>query len=147
MNLLNKDTRFKYSSLETLSPCGPQCVYLMSEDSNNTVSNSFLLDNYSSIPFSIEDLSKSMNQIDIADIYCRELVQYTGLAWEEFKHIRHAIEFLVIHQKTMKKLDEIINDLCLVHRIQQHYRINRVYWDDRHGTQSVSLDASHNFCP
>nr|XP_025886922.1 myosin-9-like isoform X3 [Solanum lycopersicum] len=128
MNTVLVGTRFKYSSLETLSPCGPQCVYLMSEDSNNTVSNSFLLDNYSSIPFSIEDLSKSMNQIDIADIYCRELVQYTGLAWEEFKHIRHAIEFLV-------------------HKIQQHYRINRVYWDDRHGTQSVSLDASHNFCP
>uniref|UniRef100_A0A3Q7GGP9 Uncharacterized protein n=1 Tax=Solanum lycopersicum TaxID=4081 RepID=A0A3Q7GGP9_SOLLC len=105
MNTVLVGTRFKYSSLETLSPCGPQCVYLMSEDSNNTVSNSFLLDNYS-----------------------RELVQYTGLAWEEFKHIRHAIEFLV-------------------HKIQQHYRINRVYWDDRHGTQSVSLDASHNFCP
>lgn len=41
---------------------------LMTEDSNNAVSNSFLLDDDSSIPFSIDDLSKSMDQIDIADI-------------------------------------------------------------------------------
>ncbi|KAJ7973513.1 Myosin [Quillaja saponaria] len=41
---------------------------LMTEDSNNAVSNSFLLDDDSSIPFSVDDLSKSMEQIDIADI-------------------------------------------------------------------------------
>ncbi|KAL9381793.1 hypothetical protein Peur_024828 [Populus x canadensis] len=41
---------------------------LMTEDSNNAVSSSFLLDDDSSIPFSVDDLSKSMEQIDIADI-------------------------------------------------------------------------------
>ncbi|XVF57189.1 hypothetical protein PTKIN_Ptkin06aG0184100 [Pterospermum kingtungense] len=41
---------------------------LMTEDSNNAVSNSFLLDDDSSIPFSVDDISKSMEQIDIADI-------------------------------------------------------------------------------
>uniref|UniRef100_A0A0D3C8K4 Myosin motor domain-containing protein n=1 Tax=Brassica oleracea var. oleracea TaxID=109376 RepID=A0A0D3C8K4_BRAOL len=41
---------------------------LMTEDSNNAVSNSFLLDDDSSIPFSVDDLSKSMERFDIADI-------------------------------------------------------------------------------
>ncbi|KAF3658932.1 Myosin-12 [Capsicum annuum] len=39
----------------------------MTED-NHAVSNSFLLDDDSSIPFSVDDISKSMEQIDIADI-------------------------------------------------------------------------------
>ncbi|RHN49426.1 putative Dilute domain-containing protein [Medicago truncatula] len=41
---------------------------LMTEDSNNAVSNSFLLDDDSSIPFSVDDISKSNEQIDISDI-------------------------------------------------------------------------------
>ncbi|URD94446.1 Myosin N-terminal SH3-like domain [Musa troglodytarum] len=41
---------------------------LMTEDSNNPVSNSFLLDDDSSIPFSVDDISKSMDPIDISDI-------------------------------------------------------------------------------
>ncbi|KAL2238778.1 UNVERIFIED_CONTAM: Myosin-11 [Sesamum indicum] len=41
---------------------------LMTEDSNNAVSSSFLLDDDSSIPFSVDDLSKSMDRFDISDI-------------------------------------------------------------------------------
>ncbi|KAF3500010.1 hypothetical protein F2Q69_00041424 [Brassica cretica] len=41
---------------------------LMTEDSNNAVSNSFLLDDDSSIPFSVDDLSKSMERIEIGDV-------------------------------------------------------------------------------
>ncbi|WZZ79809.1 hypothetical protein YC2023_100381 [Brassica napus] len=41
---------------------------LMTEDSSNAVSNSFLLDDDSSIPFSVDDLSKSMERFDITDI-------------------------------------------------------------------------------
>ncbi|KAG6503323.1 hypothetical protein ZIOFF_035634 [Zingiber officinale] len=41
---------------------------LMAEESNNSVSNSFLLDDDSSIPFSVDDISKSMKPIDISDI-------------------------------------------------------------------------------
>lgn len=40
----------------------------MTEDSNNAVSSSFLLDDDSSIPFSVDDLSKSMDKINISDI-------------------------------------------------------------------------------
>ncbi|XP_024543080.1 myosin-11 [Selaginella moellendorffii] len=41
---------------------------LMTEDSNNAVSNSFLLDDDSSIPFSVDDISKSMKEMDLNDI-------------------------------------------------------------------------------
>ncbi|XP_019174193.1 PREDICTED: myosin-11-like isoform X1 [Ipomoea nil] len=43
-------------------------IVLMTEDSNNHVSRSFLLDDDSSIPFSVDDLSKSLEPMDISDI-------------------------------------------------------------------------------
>uniref|UniRef100_A0A1D1YNU8 Unconventional myosin-Vb n=1 Tax=Anthurium amnicola TaxID=1678845 RepID=A0A1D1YNU8_9ARAE len=67
--------------------------------------------------------------------------EYTGSAWEELKHIRQAVGFLVIHQKPKKTLKEITNDLCPVLSIQQLYRISTMYWDDKYGTHSVSSDV------
>ncbi|KAF3776160.1 Myosin-11, partial [Nymphaea thermarum] len=68
-------------------------------------------------------------------------VQYAGTAWEELKHIRQAVGFLVIHQKPKKTLREITNDLCPVLSIQQLYRISTMYWDDKYGTHSVSSEV------
>ncbi|PWA44479.1 myosin-6 [Artemisia annua] len=46
---------------------------LMTEDSNTAVSSSFLLDDNSSIPFSVDDLSTSLQVKDFADCRtCRE---------------------------------------------------------------------------
>ncbi|RID80428.1 LOW QUALITY PROTEIN: hypothetical protein BRARA_A03090 [Brassica rapa] len=45
--------------------------------------------------------------------------EYAGSSWDELKHIRQAIGFLVIHQKPKKTLDEISHDLCPVLSIQQ----------------------------
>lgn len=67
--------------------------------------------------------------------------EFTGSAWEELRHIRQAVGFLVIHQKPKKSLKEITNDLCPVLSIQQLYRICTMYWDDKYGTQSVSSDV------
>ncbi|XP_059628497.1 myosin-11 [Cornus florida] len=67
--------------------------------------------------------------------------EYAGSAWDELKHIRQAIGFLVIHQKPQKTLDEISHDLCPVLSIQQLYRISTMYWDDKYGTHSVSPDV------
>ncbi|KAG5055444.1 hypothetical protein JHK85_007954 [Glycine max] len=39
-------------------------------------------------------------------------LQYAGSSWDELKHIRQAVGFLVIHQKYRISYDEIINDLC-----------------------------------
>ncbi|XP_042013386.1 myosin-11-like isoform X1 [Salvia splendens] len=67
--------------------------------------------------------------------------EYSGTAWDELKHIRQAIGFLVIHQKPKKTLDEISHDLCPVLSIQQLYRISTMYWDDKYGTHSLSPDV------
>ncbi|CAL5343097.1 unnamed protein product [Camellia sinensis] len=67
--------------------------------------------------------------------------EYAGSAWDELKHIRQAIGFLVIHQKPKKTLDEISHYLCPVLSIQQLYRISTMYWDDKYGTHSVSSDV------
>ncbi|KAK1298084.1 hypothetical protein QJS10_CPB14g01384 [Acorus calamus] len=65
-------------------------------------------------------------------------------AWDELKHIRQAVGFLVIHQKPKKTLKEITNDLCPVLSIQQLYRISTMYWDDKYGTHSVSSEVISN---
>ncbi|KAK1416550.1 hypothetical protein QVD17_32341 [Tagetes erecta] len=67
--------------------------------------------------------------------------EYAGLAWDELKHIRQAIGFLVMHQKPKKTLNEISHDLCPILSLQQLYRISTMYWDDKYGTQSVSPDV------
>ncbi|KAJ1400696.1 P-loop containing nucleoside triphosphate hydrolase [Sesbania bispinosa] len=74
--------------------------------------------------------------------WCIEATEeYTGSAWEELKHIRQAVGFLVIHQKPKKSLNEITKELCPVLSIQQLYRISTMYWDDKYGTHSVSTDV------
>ncbi|RVW51858.1 Myosin-17 [Vitis vinifera] len=74
--------------------------------------------------------------------WCHEATEeYAGSAWDELRHIRQAVGFLVIHQKPKKTLKEITNDLCPVLSIQQLYRISTMYWDDKYGTHSVSSDV------
>ncbi|KAL8498156.1 hypothetical protein ACS0TY_021478 [Phlomoides rotata] len=72
---------------------------------------------------------------------CYATEDYVGSAWDELKHIRQAVGFLVIHQKPKKTLNEITNELCPVLSIQQLYRISTMYWDDKYGTHSVSADV------
>ncbi|KAJ6700754.1 MYOSIN [Salix koriyanagi] len=70
--------------------------------------------------------------------WCHDATEeFAGSAWDELKHIRQAVGFLVIHQKPKKTLKEITNDLCPVLSIQQLYRISTMYWDDKYGTHSV----------
>lgn len=48
---------------------------LITEDSNNAVSSTFLLDDDSSIPFSVDDLVKSTKQISIPEIEPPSLIK------------------------------------------------------------------------
>ncbi|XP_010476915.1 PREDICTED: myosin-5 [Camelina sativa] len=74
--------------------------------------------------------------------WCHDATEeFVGLAWDELKHIRQAVGFLVIHQKPKKSLKEITTELCPVLSIQQVYRISVMYWDDKYGTQSVSPEV------
>ncbi|WMV47058.1 hypothetical protein MTR67_040443 [Solanum verrucosum] len=72
---------------------------------------------------------------------CQAKEEYAGSSWDELKHIRQAVGFLVIHQKYRISYDEITNDLCPVLSVQQLYRICTLYWDDNYNTRSVSPDV------
>jgi myosin-5 len=74
--------------------------------------------------------------------WCHDATEeFVGSAWDELKHIRQAVGFLVIHQKPKKSLKEITTELCPVLSIQQLYRISTMYWDDKYGTHSVSTEV------
>ncbi|KMZ61533.1 hypothetical protein ZOSMA_51G00230 [Zostera marina] len=66
---------------------------------------------------------------------------YSGSAWDELKHIRQAVGFLVMHQKSKKSLKEISKDLCPGLSLQQIYRISTMYWDDKYGTHTISQEV------
>lgn len=72
---------------------------------------------------------------------CQAKEEYAGSSWDELKHIRQAVGFLVIHQKSRISYDEITNDLCPILSVQQLYRICTLYWDDNYNTRSVSPDV------
>ncbi|XP_058085299.1 myosin-12-like isoform X2 [Magnolia sinica] len=67
--------------------------------------------------------------------------QFAGTSWDELRHIRQAVGFLVLHQKAQKSLDEIANELCPVLSVPQIYRIGTMFWDDKYGTQGLSPDV------
>ncbi|KAK7267491.1 hypothetical protein RIF29_20165 [Crotalaria pallida] len=76
------------------------------------------------------------------ELWCAQAKEeYAGSSWDELKHIRQAVGFLVIHQKYRISYDEIINDLCPVMSVQQLYRICTLYWDANYNTRSVSPDV------
>ncbi|KZV31159.1 myosin-12 [Dorcoceras hygrometricum] len=64
--------------------------------------------------------------------------EFAGSSWDELQHIRQAVDFLVLHQKTQKSMDEITNELCPVLSIPQIYRIGTMFWDDKYATQGLS---------
>ncbi|XP_077250914.1 myosin-8-like isoform X2 [Tasmannia lanceolata] len=73
------------------------------------------------------------------ELWCGQAKEeYAGSSWDELKHIRQAVGFLVIFQKSRISFDEITNDLCPILSVQQLYRICTLYWDDNYGTKTVS---------
>ncbi|KAG2535231.1 myosin-12-like isoform X1 [Panicum virgatum] len=73
--------------------------------------------------------------------YSRTTEEYAGASWDELQHIRQAVGFLVLHQKSHKTLEEITNELCPVLSITQIYRIATMFWDDKYGAQGLSQEV------
>ncbi|XP_073313046.1 myosin-6-like isoform X13 [Primulina huaijiensis] len=67
--------------------------------------------------------------------------EYAGSSWDELKHVRQAVGFLVIHQKSRITCDDLTTDLCPILSIQQLYRICTLYLDENYNTRSVSPDV------
>lgn len=75
--------------------------------------------------------------------------EFAGTSWEELKHIRQAIGFLVMDQKSSITYDDITNNICPVLSVHQLYRICTIYSDDKNNsddnnTSSVSPDVISN---
>ncbi|XP_020276346.1 myosin-6-like isoform X2 [Asparagus officinalis] len=76
------------------------------------------------------------------ELWCGQATaEYAGSSWDELKHTRQAVGFLVIFQKYRISYGDIVNDLCPILSVQQLYRICTQYWDDKYNTQSVSTDV------
>ncbi|KAE9590489.1 putative myosin ATPase [Lupinus albus] len=76
------------------------------------------------------------------ELWCLKATdQFGGSSWDELKHIRQAVGFLVLHQKAQKSLEEITNELCPVLSIPQIYRIGTMFWDDKYGAQGLSQEV------
>ncbi|KAG5025627.1 hypothetical protein JHK86_021541 [Glycine max] len=76
------------------------------------------------------------------ELWCLKATdQFAGSSWDELKHIRQAVGFLVLHQKTQKSLEEITNELCPVLSIPQIYRIGTMFWDDKYGAHGLSAEV------
>ncbi|KAL2330949.1 hypothetical protein Fmac_018530 [Flemingia macrophylla] len=76
------------------------------------------------------------------ELWCLKATdQFSGSSWDELKHIRQAVGFLVLHQKTQKSLDEITNELCPGLSIPQIYRIGTMFWDDKYGAHGLSPEV------
>ncbi|KQK09451.1 hypothetical protein BRADI_2g48076v3 [Brachypodium distachyon] len=66
--------------------------------------------------------------------------EFAGSAWDALKHIRQAVDFLVISLKPMRTLREIRSDVCQALSIQQLERIVSMYLDDVNGTNTISAE-------
>ncbi|KAG0458638.1 hypothetical protein HPP92_021766 [Vanilla planifolia] len=83
--------------------------------------------------------------LDDLELWCGQAtVEFIGSSWDELKHIRQAVGFLVIFRKQRISYEEIVTDLCPVLNVHQLHQICEQYRDDKYGTQSVSEDVFSN---
>ncbi|XP_035838614.1 myosin-6 [Helianthus annuus] len=72
------------------------------------------------------------------ELWCSHATEeYADSSWEELKHTRQAVGFLVVHQKSKIKYDHLITELCPILNVQQLYKICTHYADDIYKTPSV----------
>lgn len=73
--------------------------------------------------------------------WCNDVTQeLADSAWEALRHIRQAVDFLVISLKPIRTWREIRNDVCPALSLQQLERIVGMYWDDMNGTNIISAE-------
>ncbi|WVZ99419.1 hypothetical protein U9M48_044721 [Paspalum notatum var. saurae] len=65
---------------------------------------------------------------------------FADSAWVALRHIRQAVDFVVISLKPIRTWEEIRNDICPALSLQQLERIVGMYWDDLNGTNVTSAE-------
>ncbi|KAL9226046.1 hypothetical protein vseg_001900 [Gypsophila vaccaria] len=69
--------------------------------------------------------------LDDLESWCQETTEeFVGLSWDELKHIRQAVGFLVLPQKSEITYDDLTNNQCPLLSVQQHYRLCTLFSDD-----------------
>ncbi|KAJ8530690.1 hypothetical protein K7X08_023571 [Anisodus acutangulus] len=71
--------------------------------------------------------------------------EYVGSSLDELKHVRQAVGFLVINQKSRLTSEDLTTDLCPILSSQQLCRICTLYWDEDFNTQGVSPEVISSF--
>ncbi|KAK3164630.1 hypothetical protein QOZ80_1AG0022080 [Eleusine coracana subsp. coracana] len=80
--------------------------------------------------------------LDELEHWCFWLTEeYAGHAWDELKHIRQAVTFLILEEKNSRSLKEITDDFCPALSMQQLYRISTMYCDDKYGTLGIPSEV------
>ncbi|CAI9269402.1 unnamed protein product [Lactuca saligna] len=103
--------------------------------------NSLLVRQESSSFRSVEYLKAGIGKLEQ---WCCEATEYAELVWDELKHIRQAIEFLVRNDKCDVSNDDIIyitNGLYPILSTIQLSNICTIYWDGKYDTHSVPSDV------
>ncbi|XP_066368154.1 myosin-17-like isoform X8 [Miscanthus floridulus] len=73
--------------------------------------------------------------------WCNDVGQeFADSAWVALRHIRQAVDFVVISLKPIRTWEEICNDICPALSLQQLERIVGMYWDDLNGTDVTSAE-------
>ncbi|RCV16775.1 hypothetical protein SETIT_3G164800v2 [Setaria italica] len=66
--------------------------------------------------------------------------EFADSAWAALRHIRQAVDFVVISLKPIRSWEEIHNDICPALSLQQLERIVGMYWDDLNGSNVTSAE-------
>ncbi|XP_010522441.1 PREDICTED: myosin-7 [Tarenaya hassleriana] len=83
--------------------------------------------------------------LDELESWCNQATEeFIGSSWDELRHTRQAIGFLVTEQKSSITYDDLTTNLCPVLSTQQLYRICTFCKDDGCEDPSVSPDVISN---
>ncbi|CAN1838543.1 XI-B [Linum perenne] len=77
--------------------------------------------------------------LDVLEAWsCGQAKEHIGSAWDELKHTRQTVGFLVIPQKSKFSYDDIVTYLCPVLSIQQLYKVCTLYGHDSFSPDAIS---------
>ncbi|KAI4338119.1 hypothetical protein L6164_016468 [Bauhinia variegata] len=80
--------------------------------------------------------------LDGLEKWCDEATEeYVATSWDELKHIRQAIGFLIISQKSEVSYDDLTHKICPVLGVQQLYRLCTLSPDENDNTKNVSPEV------
>ncbi|GAB2254307.1 hypothetical protein Droror1_Dr00022116 [Drosera rotundifolia] len=92
--------------------------------------------------YSFSDGEYVKSGLDQLEAWCGQATEeYVGWSWDELKHIRQAVGFLVIQPKSSITYDDLINNLCPVLSVHQLDRLFTLLSDDDEETHSIPPDV------